>query len=183
MKQSIIRLCASFGMAAVVAATNTGCSTLPPTTSATDDCMVSTKVESKLLLAFVFTANTGEQYSLSCREGKTSAMAALVGRQANGQLHPVGAAFAIQRYKDIQDKIQNGTDSEKAFNTEAAYFYKFYLQRLGSLTIDDIRKQFDAMTAERVNAQPETTTPSSTNTAPKKCSGAGVLRSCARDLQ
>lgn len=173
MMNSLTRLVPTFGLAALMA----GCSTMSQPTE--QSCMVGHEVKNELFLAFVLKANSPDQYSVPCNEGKTAAQTTYIGQDAKGNLHPTGAMFALEFNKDVQNKIKASTETgdkdTHKFYQDVSNFFGFYLNKFGGMTIDKIQKYVEDLKAEQDTPTP---TPEAPKLPPRCKPVAGVIRSC-----
>lgn len=176
MMNSLTRLVPTFALAAMTA----GCSTMSQTTE--HSCMVGKSVKSELAMAFIFQANTPDQYSNSCTEGKVAAQTVYLGQDVNGNLRPGAALLALEIDKDVQEKINtskaSGDKTTQKYYEDVGYFFNIYLKQLGGQTVDSIRKTVDKLKADIQKANSTVPAEPEPKPVPRCGNGPSILRTC-----
>lgn len=152
----------------------TGCSTMSTPTLNEESCMVGHEVKNELFLAFYFKANSPQEYSTSCNAGRVAAQTTYIGRDAQGNLNPTAAVFALQFYQDVQENIKSaqetGDKRTAAYYQQIKNYFELYLRKMGGMDIKQIQDYVDQLAAKQ--NQPSKFIPNCTT-------GSSIIRSCA----
>jgi hypothetical protein len=132
---------------------NTGCSTPKIEHSFGDDCMIGSKARASLLFVFALQSDSGDTYSKSCYEGQLAAKTTLIGRSAQGQLHPVGALFALEFKNIIKENLNVDDEGAKKHWQEVDFFFDFFLKQKSGLSIKEITEYVEHLKETRAQRE------------------------------
>lgn len=145
MQKSIPKLFSSYALAVSAAVFNTGCTTPIVQNSFGDDCMVSSKARTNLLFVFAVQSDSGDSFSKSCSEGRLAAATTLIGSPSQGQLHPVGALFALEFKNIITENLITEDESIKKHWREVDFYFDFFLKKKSGMDIKQIARYVDKL--------------------------------------